>query len=156
MVLDDRVSDLLGGTAGALQALATAPPAQAVALRAAYGDGIAPVFGIAAVASLITLVRCPDQGGPAAHHDRSPAPPADAARSADPAPEIERRSPPALATDATTPPAPAFRTQTARLREPQKAHFQDGSGSEVAFLRLGAGWGRGGQASGSGELAWAQ
>jgi EmrB/QacA subfamily drug resistance transporter len=59
VVLSGRVSELLGGSAAAaagLSDLATLSPLQAEALRAAYGDGIGLVFGIAAVASLITLV----------------------------------------------------------------------------------------------------
>ncbi|MCO1655087.1 MDR family MFS transporter [Pseudonocardia humida] len=56
VVLDDRVSQLLGGSTGALQALGTAPPAQAGLIRAAYGDGISFVFLICAAASLVTLV----------------------------------------------------------------------------------------------------
>jgi EmrB/QacA subfamily drug resistance transporter len=56
VLLDDRVAGLLGGTTGALQALTTAPPAQAALIRAAYGDGIAFVFLVSAAASLVTLV----------------------------------------------------------------------------------------------------
>jgi EmrB/QacA subfamily drug resistance transporter len=59
VVLSGRVATLLGGSAAAsagLSDLATLPAAQADALRAAYGDGIGLVFGIAAVASLISLV----------------------------------------------------------------------------------------------------
>ena len=77
VVLSGRVSELLGGSAAAaagLSDLATLSPLQAEALRAAYGDGIGLVFGIAAVASLITLVAvATDQGGPAPHHRRPPA-----------------------------------------------------------------------------------
>lgn len=53
VVLSGRVTDLSGG---GIEDLATASPAQAEAIRAAYGDGVALVFGIAAVASLLTLV----------------------------------------------------------------------------------------------------
>src|SRR4051794_10395062 len=55
VLLDSRVSDLLGGTPEALQALVTATPAQATAIRAAYGDGIGFIFLLVAAASLITL-----------------------------------------------------------------------------------------------------
>ncbi|MDN5749239.1 MAG: MFS transporter [Pseudonocardia sp.] len=53
VVLANRVVALSGG---GIADLASAAPAQAEAIRAAYGDGIALVFGIAAVASLLTLV----------------------------------------------------------------------------------------------------
>lgn len=58
VVLSGRVGELLGGAVpgGGLESLSTATPAQAEAVRAAYGDGIALVFGIAGVASLVTLV----------------------------------------------------------------------------------------------------
>ncbi len=55
VVLNNRVTALSGSSTG-LEGLATDTPAQAEALRAAYGDGIALVFGIAAIASLLTLV----------------------------------------------------------------------------------------------------
>lgn len=53
VVLANRVTALSGG---GIEDLASADPARAEAVRAAYGDGVALVFGIAAVASLITLV----------------------------------------------------------------------------------------------------
>lgn len=60
VVLGHRVSDLLGGAAGAggggsldLTGLA---PAAAAAVRAAYGDAFGLVFAVAAVASVLTLV----------------------------------------------------------------------------------------------------
>jgi EmrB/QacA subfamily drug resistance transporter len=59
VVLSSRVADLLGGSAAAtagLSDLESLPPVQAEALRAAYGDGIGLVFGVAAVASLVSLV----------------------------------------------------------------------------------------------------
>jgi EmrB/QacA subfamily drug resistance transporter len=56
VVLSSRVTDLLGASAAGLSDLATLPAAEAAALRAAYGDGIGLVFGIAAIASLISLV----------------------------------------------------------------------------------------------------
>jgi EmrB/QacA subfamily drug resistance transporter len=56
VLLDGRVSSLLGGTSGALESLATATPEQVTAVRDAYGDGIAFVFLIAAVASVLMLV----------------------------------------------------------------------------------------------------
>ena len=59
VVLSGRVAELMGGSAAAaagLADLATLPPVQAAALRAAYGDGIGLVFTIAAAASLISLV----------------------------------------------------------------------------------------------------
>ncbi|WP_300018142.1 MFS transporter [Pseudonocardia sp.] len=55
VVLSARVA-LLSGSASGLEGLATDTPVQAEAVRAAYGDGIALVFGLAAVASLLTLV----------------------------------------------------------------------------------------------------
>jgi MFS family permease len=57
VVLSGRVAELLGGSAAAagLSDLETLSPLQAEALRAAYGDGIGLVFGISAVASLISL-----------------------------------------------------------------------------------------------------
>ncbi|MBW0118053.1 MFS transporter [Pseudonocardia abyssalis] len=55
VVLNARVISL-SGTASGLGGLATDTPAQAEAVRAAYGDGLALVFGIAAIASLVTLV----------------------------------------------------------------------------------------------------
>ncbi|TQM15758.1 MDR family MFS transporter [Pseudonocardia kunmingensis] len=57
VVLSHRVSALLdGGTTGTgLSDLAALPPAQAEAVRAAYGDAVGTVFGISAVASLLTL-----------------------------------------------------------------------------------------------------
>lgn len=55
VVLDDRVSALLGaGTA--LSDLATLPAAPALAVRAAYGDAVGLVFGVAAAASVVALV----------------------------------------------------------------------------------------------------
>jgi EmrB/QacA subfamily drug resistance transporter len=58
VVLSHRVAGQLGST-GAAQAglsdLAALPPAQADAMRAAYGDAMGTVFGIGAVASLLTL-----------------------------------------------------------------------------------------------------
>jgi EmrB/QacA subfamily drug resistance transporter len=56
VVLSSRVSALLGGTQTALADLAALPAAEAAHVRAAYGDAIGTVFGIAAVASLLTLV----------------------------------------------------------------------------------------------------
>ncbi len=59
VVLSHRVAGLLGGGATAdagLSDLAALPPAQAEAVRAAYGDAIGTVFGISAVASVLTLV----------------------------------------------------------------------------------------------------
>lgn len=55
VVLSNRVAALSGSGTG-LGGLAADSPAEAAAVRAAYGDGIALVFGIAAVASLLTLV----------------------------------------------------------------------------------------------------
>ncbi len=55
VVLSSRVAQLSGSASG-LEGLASDTPAQAEAVRAAYGDGIALVFGIAAIASLVTLV----------------------------------------------------------------------------------------------------
>lgn len=55
VVLDARVT-ALSGTSSGLGGLATDSPARAEAVRAAYGDGLALVFGIAAIASLVTLV----------------------------------------------------------------------------------------------------
>jgi hypothetical protein len=58
VVLSHRVAGLLGGGATAdagLSDLAALPPGQAEALRAAYGDAMGTVFGISAVASLLTL-----------------------------------------------------------------------------------------------------
>lgn len=52
VTLSGRVSGLTGG---GIEDLATASPAQAEAIRVAYGDGIALVFGLAAIASLLTL-----------------------------------------------------------------------------------------------------
>ncbi len=54
VVLSGRVGGLTGG---GIEDLATASPVQAEAIRVAYGDGdgIALVFGLAAVASLLTL-----------------------------------------------------------------------------------------------------
>ena len=54
VVLDARVT-ALSGTSSGLGGLATDSPAEAAAVRAAYGDGLALVFGIAAIASLVTL-----------------------------------------------------------------------------------------------------
>ena len=59
VVLSGRVAELLGGSAAAaagLSDLESLSPLQAEALRAAYGDGIGLVFGIAAIASLVSLV----------------------------------------------------------------------------------------------------
>lgn len=59
VILSGRVAELLGGSAAAaagLSDLETLTPVQAEALRAAYGDGIGLVFGVAAVASLLSLV----------------------------------------------------------------------------------------------------
>ena len=56
VVLSSRVAALLGGTQTALADLAALPAAQAAHVRAAYGDAIGTVFGISAVASLLTLV----------------------------------------------------------------------------------------------------
>jgi EmrB/QacA subfamily drug resistance transporter len=55
VVLSSRVAQL-SGTGSGLEGLASDTPARAEAVRAAYGDGIALVFGIAAIASLLTLV----------------------------------------------------------------------------------------------------
>ncbi|MBW0091453.1 MFS transporter [Pseudonocardia sp. KRD-184] len=55
VVLDARVTALSGSSSG-LGGLGTDSAAEAEAVRAAYGDGLALVFGIAAVASLVTLV----------------------------------------------------------------------------------------------------
>ncbi|MHA6785648.1 MFS transporter [Pseudonocardia saturnea] len=55
VVLNARVT-ALSGTSSGLGGLATDTAAQAEAVRAAYGDGLALVFGISAVASLVTLV----------------------------------------------------------------------------------------------------
>jgi EmrB/QacA subfamily drug resistance transporter len=57
VVLSHRVSGLLGGgiTGTGLSDLAALPPMQAEAVRAAYGDAVGTVFGISAVASLLTL-----------------------------------------------------------------------------------------------------
>jgi EmrB/QacA subfamily drug resistance transporter len=59
VVLSNRVATLLGGGAtgaGGLSGLGALPAAQAEAVRAAYGDGIGLVFGVAAIGSLLTLV----------------------------------------------------------------------------------------------------
>jgi EmrB/QacA subfamily drug resistance transporter len=56
VVLSNRVAGLLGGVHTDLADLAALPSAEAAALRAAYGDAIGTVFGVAAVASLLTLV----------------------------------------------------------------------------------------------------
>lgn len=55
VVLDARVTALSGTSAG-LGGLATDSAAEAEAVRAAYGDGLSLVFGISAIASLVTLV----------------------------------------------------------------------------------------------------
>jgi EmrB/QacA subfamily drug resistance transporter len=55
VLLEGRVSDLLGGGSATLAAIATASDAQEAAIRAAYGDAMGFVFLLAAVASLITL-----------------------------------------------------------------------------------------------------
>lgn len=55
VVLNARVTEL-SGTSSGLGGLATDSAAEAEAVRAAYGDGLALVFGIAAIASLVTLV----------------------------------------------------------------------------------------------------
>lgn len=56
VLLDGRVAALLGGSSGALESLATADAAQAAAVRAAYGDAMAFIFLIAAIASVLTVV----------------------------------------------------------------------------------------------------
>ncbi|GAA3247309.1 MDR family MFS transporter [Pseudonocardia petroleophila] len=84
VVLDARVT-ALSGTSSGLGGLATDSPAQAEAVRAAYGDGLALVFGIAAVASLVTLVavllirEVPLRTTVGAAPEPEPAPVADAA-----------------------------------------------------------------------------
>jgi EmrB/QacA subfamily drug resistance transporter len=55
VVLNARVT-ALSGTSSGLGGLASDTAAEAEAVRVAYGDGLALVFGIAAVASLVTLV----------------------------------------------------------------------------------------------------
>lgn len=58
VLLTGRVAALLGGAAPASDSvgeLSALSPAQAEAVRAAYGDGVGLIFQVAAVASLITL-----------------------------------------------------------------------------------------------------
>jgi len=58
VLLSSRVASLLGGTdasTAGLSDLGTLSAEQAETLRAAYGDGIGLVFGVAAVASLLSL-----------------------------------------------------------------------------------------------------
>ncbi|OLT17456.1 EmrB/QacA family drug resistance transporter [Pseudonocardia sp. CNS-139] len=55
VLLDNRVTNALGNSDTELSDLPTLGPAEASVLRDAYGDGIGTVFGVTAVASLLTL-----------------------------------------------------------------------------------------------------